>query len=249
MHSLRQAALGASGLTGSDDGRIRMRSDMTIPYIHSRITHMKWCGYCRIFQSNDSFSNAQRMASNNTLRFCTAWSNVAKRAACTTASAEVGDAELRRIAKIMKVTITDLPDAPQARRKERAAASSSEAVASSSEPVSEDDVVNDDDDDGEEDVDEDEEDAPPPSKKQKGKAKAPAMSKRMTDMELEEWMLQGLPKTTEYDNNRTDSTTERDFKSELFNYEKFPSDGDMDWQLALDDVSARMCALHALHLF
>ena len=220
---------------------------MTIPYIHSRITHMKWCGYCRIFQSNDSFSSAQRMASNNALRFCTAWSNVAKRAACTTASAEVGDAELRRIAKIMKVTISDLPDAPQARRKERAAASSSEAVASSSEPVAEDDVVNDDDDDGEEDVDEDEEDAQPPSKKQKGKAKA--STKRMSDMELEEWILQGLPKTTEYDEKRTDSTTERDFKSELFNYANYPSEGDMDWQLALDNVSARMCAFHALHLF
>ena len=201
--------------TGMAQGQ-KTKAELTIEFLESRLTSRRWCAYHGTFQDLDDFSNAQRMK-NPDNRFCLEFTNAHRRQNATPTT-DIDDAELRRVAKILKIKVTDLEEVPEERpsRPSRSAGgtSSSTALVVTEDPPRDRRPA---------------EIAKPPKKR-----KAAAPPSNWDPKKIDEYMMEMLRETACWDANNTLDETERDFKGRLLAYTEF--DADLDFQVALDDV-------------
>jgi len=201
--------------TGMAQGE-KTKAELTIEYLESRLQSKRWCAYHGTFQALDDFSNAQRLK-NPDKRYCQEWQNATRRQRATPTT-DIDDAELRRVAKILKINVTDLEEVPEERpsRPSRSAGgtSSSTALVVTEDPPRDRRPV---------------EIAKPPKKR-----KAAAPPSDWDPEKIDEYMMEMLRETARWDADNTVDETERDFKGRLLAYTDF--DADLDFQVALDDV-------------
>ena len=215
-------------------------AEVTIPFIESKLTRRRFCAFHGSFHDLDGFSAAQRLAPWKG-RYCNDYSNEGRRAAAQI-KARPSAEELRAMAKLMKIHITDLPEVEPSRREMKRAADEAAERAEGGDQMEDVDILG----DG---------GGPSAGEKRKqpatskGKQKAPAASKSgaavvsrlLAQESLVKWMCSNLPSTTKHDSQEaglTDENTVRDEKGELVNYSHFGGVGDFEWQTAQDDVRA-----------
>ena len=208
-------------------------AELTIEFFEQRLTHKKFCAYCRMFHGIDAFI-APQMLARPAARYCKEKANPVQRGKIKIPAVPVLEtSEALSLVKQIRpsLTVTDMPVVVSGR--EKRAALRTGAPAGPIDSHADDDL--------------------PPKKRTRTASGGGGTSVEqpklpvLSDEALDAYFLANLSNLVAHDNNQGEGgayfTELRDPGNRtLVDYELFPGTNDFNWTVALDDVRAVPCS-------